>query len=318
REPGAYIVRWVPALSSVIAASLLVFNLAMPAKAEQIPLVGKAFARLNTVGKNARENGKTPEFLIPSSEEDEGFSLSVSLAECNGLDLVVRLEVEDKNNTVTDRSEILTVTNCAVEIEGNLIYPTDENPRLTKTSERIYSGLATFNSSSLAAFLPHNGKISATVYCEGLSSYVEGATYEEVTSLYSYSFEYAKEFTVYTDLSALEIERLDMEKNGVQLEYFITSGDRTDIVYSVDETVEYAKSFSVFTDKGEPRLVSGGAVMQDGRYVYNAVFSDRDDGSIILPESECLDGIVGDGSEIIVYSHATGEYILFETESEAE
>lgn len=322
KEAGYIVIRWIPAMLSVFVAFLLVFNLAMPASAEQIPLVGKVFESLNDAGRRARAEGKTPDFLMSSKKKEDTFGVSLSFAECNGLDLVFRVEIEDTEGLITDKSEVLTIVNSAVELEGNVIYPTDESPRLTKTAEGIYSGWASFNASAVAALLPHGTDVEATLYCDGLNSYVEGATYEEVTSLYTYGFTYAENFSVSTDLSDLEIEYLDMEKDGVRVEYLLKNGDRTDIVYSVDENVEYAKSYSLFCDIGEPRLISSmSAKDQNGRYVYNAVFVDKYTENSILPDeenSEISDDIYRGEGDIILYSHATGDYMIFESEEEAE
>jgi len=308
-----YIVRWVPTAVSVLVAGLLVFNMAMPSKAEQLPVVGKAFESLNTTGKVCRESGMTPDFLTFEKEVSEPFSVSLSYAECDGLDLNFKIELEDNNNSVAPESDTVTISGVCVELSGMYIYPTGENPRLTRDEDGVFRGWAKFNSAPVASLLSEGADTEAVLHCRGLCAYVEGATYEEVISLYTYDFSASEDFFVDVDLSKLKIEYVGLSNEGITIEYFLRSEDRTDVVYSVDDTVEYASCFSIYTESLAPSLISMNTVKDgNGRYIYNATFADN------ISEDRYDNTFPGEMTEesILVYSHATGEYITFETEME--
>lgn len=312
-----YCVRWGCAAACFVGAVLCIFNLAMPAHAEKLPLVGKAFESLNDTGEESREKGITPSYLI-KKEDTVPFSLSVTDSYCNGLDLFLKLTLSDNLDTVTNKADILTVANCAVETEGYIIYPTDENPRLSRNENGSFSGWAAFNASPIASFLSERETIEANLYCKDLSAYVEGATYEEVVSLYTYEFSYADTFSYETDLSDLTVEYLDMEKDGITILHKLSSGRRTDIVYCVDESIEYADCFSVFAADACPRsVIKSTATGVNGERTYTASFDTGDkytDPNCEASEDIKIDSTYLDKWDLYIYDHATGEVITFEEE----
>lgn len=319
---------WGSAAICTISAIILVFNLAMPTFAEDIPVIGEALSTLNEIGSDARAEGKTPDFLIKETKEaSEDFSLTLSGGECNGLDLIFRMEVKDLSEKIAPEAEYISVTDAILEIGGMYIHPTDENPRLKKSDDGSFCGWATFNSSPLAAAFKDGDTLSAVLYCSGLTAYVEGATHEEVTSKYTYPFEKAAELSVKTDISDLSVKYLGTERYGITVEHILTAGDRTDIVFTVDETVEYPSHFSIYTkDLGEPRLISvNSAADGSGDCIYSAVFeTEETDGNVFCETVENIlnkeESIYVDGSYpegIVFYSHATGEYYNL-TDKEAE
>ncbi len=322
------VLRWGSAAAAATLAALLIFNLAMPAYAEKLPIVGTALGSLNELGNNNRANGKTPAFLVNEEEEKKDYTIAVTNAECNGLDVKFRMEINDLIGKVAPETEYLTLSDVTLEICGMYIYPTDENPRLAPDNKGGFSGWATFNSSPIASTLKSGEEIRAVLYCEGLSSYVEGATYEDVVSRYTYEFHEAVEFSVDVDLLALSVEYLGLEKYGINIQHMLTCEDRTDIIFTVDESVDYPSHFSVYTDNSSPRVITvSRAADGSGEYVYNATFVNKDS-----EEGESLEDHVNgllekdevyykdkpDSGDIILYSHATGEYYSFESEVEEE
>lgn len=317
------LLRWGSTAVAVLTSAVLVFNLAMPAYAEKLPIIGDALCSLNELGNENRENGKTPSFLIKDEAVKEDYKLSVTYAECNGLDAKIKIKVEDLSNKIAPEAESISLSDAILEIEGMYLYPTDENPRLSRKGDGSFSGWATFNSAAVSAFLESGKEVEAILYCEELSAFVEGATFEESIEKYTYEFHEATELSVAVDKSGLSVEWLGIEKYGINLEYKISSEDRMDITFTVDDSVEYPSFFSIYTDSQAPSVISVSRAAEDkGKHVYQATFisdggkdtlEDNLNGMLEKEESYYLEGM-----DFVVYSEATGEYYAFESEGEAE
>ncbi len=313
--------RWGSAALAVLTSAILVFNLAMPAYAEKLPIIGDALCSLNEFGNDSREKGKTPAFLIKEEEVKKDYSLSVSFGECNGLDIKIKIQIDDLSNKISPEAEYLVLSDTILEISGMYLYPTDENPRLSRNEDGGFSGWATFNASPVATFLESGKEVDAVLFCEGLSAFVEGATYEEVVSKYTYEFHEATELSVEVDKSCLSVEYLGIEKYGINLEHRIVCEDRTDITFTVDESVDYPSYFSIYTDNGAPRVITVSRSSDgSGKYVYIATFVSKEgeepvdgylDDLLAKEDSYYLENI-----DFVVYSEATGDYYMFESEGD--
>lgn len=317
------LLRWGSAAAAVLTSAVLIFNLAMPAYAEKLPIIGDALCSLNALGNESRENGKTPSFLIKDEAVKEEYKLSVSYAECNGLDVKIKIKVEDLSNKIAPEAESVSLSGAILEIEGMYLYPTDENPRLSRNGDGSFSGWATFNSAAVSALLESKKEVEAVLYCEELSAFVEGATFEESIEKYTYEFHKATELSVTVDKSGISVEYLGIEKYGINLEYKILCDDRMDITFTVDDSVEYPSCFSIYTDNQAPSVISVSRAAEDkGKHVYQATFI-SDSGKDVLEDN--LNGMLEkeesyylEGMDFVVYSEATGEYYAFESESETE
>ncbi len=317
----ASFLRWGSAVAAVLTSAVLIFNLAMPAYAEKLPIIGDALSSLNELGNDSRENGKTPAFLIKEETVKKDYGLTVLNAECNGLDAKIKIQVDDFLNKIAPEAEYLVLSDTILEIAGMYLYPTDENPRLSRNGDNTFSGWATFNSSSVASFLESGEEVDAVLYCEELSAFVEGATFEESIEKYTYEFHEATELSVAVDKSGLSLEYLGIERCGINLEYKLISDNRMDVVFTVDDSVEYPSCFSIYTGSQEPGVITvSRAADNNGKYVYHATFI-SDSGKDVLKDN--LDGMLEkeessylEGMDFVVYSEATGEYFAFESDCE--
>lgn len=309
---AGYVVRWSVATAAATVAILLAFNMTMPSAAEQIPVVGRAFESLNDYGKQSRAEGKTPAVFL-SEVEEEGFGISISCGESNGLDLSFTIELEDREGAVTDKTEVITLGNACVEVGGMYLYPTDESPRLFRSEDGIFRGEAVFNVSP-AAILLSDGEATARLYAEDIIAYVEGATFEEVVSLYTYELSLVEELPFTVDMSELQIDYVGIERDGVKIEQILSCDARTDVVYSVGQEVDYAHSLSLLADNRAPSVTRMAATdTEDGRYVYIATF---DGGESLKADGETMDIYVD--TPFNIYSYATGEYLSFEDRYESQ
>lgn len=314
---SAVLVRWGCAVASVLVASVLVFNMTMPAAAEQLPVVGRALESLNTVGREARDMGKTPEFLTQKEERD--FDICLDFAHSDGLELKVRIELFDREGRIDEECKIVTLSCALVEFSGEYLYPIAESPRLERGEGGVFFGWATFNSSPVAAMLSDSKPEAATLCCDGIVAFVEGATFEETCSIYTYDQSFCEAFEFDVDLKELSVEYVGLSSEGITLEYIMRAGERTDVVYSVDETVEYARSLSIYTDGVVPTLVTMNSVKDErGRYIYTASFTEREASIIFDSLNGGCEKEEGAAPEVFIYSHATGEYIEFCEEAEEE
>ena len=313
--------RWGSAVAAVLTSAVLVFNLTMPAYAQKLPVIGEALGALNALGNESRENGKTPAFLIKEESVKKDYSLSVLNAECNGLDVKIKIQIDDLSNKIAPEAEYLVLSDTILEISGMYLYPTDENPRLSRKGDNTFCGWATFNSASVASILECGEEVDAVLYCEELSAFVDGATFEESIAKYTYEFHEATELSVAVDKSGLYLEYLGIERFGINLEYKLTSDNRMDVIFTVDDTVEYPSCFSIYTGSQQPGVITvSRAVENNGKYVYQATFI-SDGGKDSLEDN--LNSMLEKGEssylecmDFVVYSEATGEYFAFEGDSE--
>ena len=312
------ILRGATCCLSLCVSALCVFNMTMPAAAEKIPVVGSAFAALNESGREAREAGKTPEILIFEKEKQEPWSIELTAGACDGLDLTFHIRYEDKEGKLDERVRSITLSDASVYYEGMTLRPTSEAPILYETEDGTFSGEARFNASVISGLLENTQEIEFTLHFSTVFGYWDSVA-DEGGEAFKYNGAFVSAGKAYVDLSKMTVEYVGAEKDGMSLEYIITGEDRTDVLFKIDGSVEYADCFVVGTESETPDCVTmNPSVGEDGSRTYCATFSggvksEKGEESVKDDKNESVYISPGD---VVFYSTATGESYYLDREEE--
>ncbi len=302
---------------SMAVACLCVFNMAMPASAEKLPIVGGAFASLNERGRDARESGRTPDFLIIEEEKEDFSALEMTAGLCDGLDLSFFIRYEDSGDLIDQKVRSLTLSDAAVYYEGIALRPTDEAPVLYETQEGVFSGEARFNASCISGLLEDGEEIEFALNFTTVFGYWDGMEKEGGEAL-EYKVSYLAKSRAYVDLSALRVEYVGLERDGMCLEYIVEGEERTDVLFKINSSVEYADCFLIGTESEAPCCVTmNPGIGSDGSLTYCATFTGEEKPEEGKLEDE-RESVYISPEDVVFYSTATGEYYYLTEEGKAE
>jgi len=314
---SSVILRYSASALSVVVAVLCVFNMTMPAAAEQLPLVGGAFAALNESGRNARESGKTPAFLLCEEEKQGLESIDITEGLCDGLDLTFHIRYEDKDGIIEEKVRSLTLSDSAVYYEGIPLRPTGESPVLYETSEGVFSGEARFNASIISGLLEDGEEMEFALHFNTVFGYYDNME-DEGGEAFRYEGTFISKSTAFVDLSKMSVEYVGAEKDGMSLEYIIRGEERTDVLFKIDGSVEYADCFLVGTGDENPDCVTMNPGRgEDGSRTYCATFSagEKPEAGEESVKNDKNESIYISPHDVVFYNEATGEsYYLSEEE----
>ncbi len=319
------IISWVPSAACAFMAALCILNAAVPQSTEKLPIIGKAFASLNRRGEITRIEGKTPAFLAGNTEKKEKVEnaaidcpgLSIDCAFANGLDLSFELLFCDEDGIFPDEVEYITLSGAFVEFDGEILNPVAEAPRLCEISPGVYSGSSLFDISPIAARLKSGSNMAAILHFDALMGSYDEMPYQRVREL-THSESYYEKLSVEVDISSLLIEHFNIPLGEVTLEYAAATDDRCDMVYSASESVDWVKSYNIYSDAGEPTLITSSLFpSSDGKYYFRSVYTDRSDNEAEIDEDLLSKQMMYKYMDkISVYNEATGETVTYITDGD--
>ncbi len=273
------VLTWIPGAVSCVFALLCIFNLAMPARAENIPIAGNLFAIVNNISREKSSPDKPPLYTVNSPDNtseigkttlSNGFELTVQQAYSNGLDINFSFVLKDTLDKIPSDCESITLGNIIAKANGEIVSPVAYNPILYKTSTGDYIGYGEFNIAAMS--VTEDQLINIDLSVKSLNGFKKGMTYEQ-SKEYTWNVELFHTFSFYSCLKNYEIIEVHETHGNVTLEKIIKSDTRLDIIVNTSSEMKYADCLhlnKIISDGNEKIICSGWDIIWelDGSYTY--------------------------------------------------